>query len=185
MKKAIFLDRDGTLIQQVDLLTEVSRIKLLPKVARAIKGFKKLGFLTIVITNQPVIARGLIDPRGIDEMHKVLSTRLCRHGAKISAFYVCPHHPEANVLKYRKQCNCRKPRPGLIKRALREFNIDPKKSFMIGDALIDVAAGKSAGLTTILVKTGPGHERLDRGCKVVPDYTVNDLAEALTKIKRV
>src|SRR3989344_2160574 len=102
MKKAIFLDRDGTIIQYVSLLIKPEEIRVLPKVAKAIKDFKNLGFLNIVVTNQPIVARGLIDPKGIDNLHRVLSDQISGMGAGIDYFYFCPHHPEANVLKYRK-----------------------------------------------------------------------------------
>jgi D-glycero-D-manno-heptose 1,7-bisphosphate phosphatase len=185
MKKAIFLDRDGTIIKYVDVLTSSSEIKLLPRAAKAIRDFKNLGFLNIVVTNQPIVARGLITSQGVERLHNILAAQLARLGADISFFYFCPHHPEADILKYRKRCFCRKPAPGLIKRGLRDFDINPKKSFMIGDALIDMAAGKKAGLTTILVKTGPGHRRSDALCKIEPDYVAADLSVAVKIIKQI
>ncbi len=179
-QKAVFLDRDGTIIKHVDLMHSVNELRLLPGVARAINQMNKLGFLVIVTTNQPVVARGLIEPKEVDEIHGVLIRRLSGKGAKIDGIYYCPHHPDANLPKYRLRCRCRKPEPGMILKGLKDLKINPKKSFMIGDALIDVVSGKKAGLKTILVKTGPGHARLDVKYKnIKPDFTVKNLEQAV------
>lgn len=178
--KAVFLDRDGTIIRQVDLMHKIKDLRLLPGTARAINKLNKLGFFVIVVTNQPVIARGIIGPKEVDEIHGVLIRRLHGKGARIDSIYYCPHHPEANLPQYRLRCRCRKPEPGMILKGLKDLKINPKKSFMIGDALIDVVSGKKAGLKTILVKTGPGHARLDQKYKhVKPDFTVKNLVEAV------
>ncbi|HSR89217.1 MAG TPA: HAD family hydrolase [Candidatus Udaeobacter sp.] len=177
-RKAVFLDRDGTIIKQVELMHSVEELKLLPGAAQAIGLLNKLGFLVVVVTNQPVVARGIVGPKEIDNIHAVLIERLGGKGAKVDAIYFCPHHPEATMPKYRLRCHCRKPRPGMILKGLKKLNINPKKSFMVGDALIDVVAGKKAGLKTILVKTGPGHARLDEKYKdIKPDFTVKNLLQ--------
>ncbi|MEK7465655.1 MAG: HAD family hydrolase [Patescibacteria group bacterium] len=185
LRRAIFLDRDGTIIKFEDLVTKPSQLRLLPRAAETINKFNKLGFLVIVVTNQPVVARGLITPKGIDDLHEILIKRFKRSKAHIDAFYFCPHHPEATLKKYRVVCFCRKPSPGMLKQAIKKFNIDPRKSFMIGDSVIDVVSGKRAGLKTILVKTGPGHSRLDRiyENKVRPDFKAKNLIEAVKIIK--
>src|SRR3989344_9287631 len=108
-QRAVFLDRDGTIIKHVDLMHSVNELRLLPGVARAINQMNKLGFLVIVTTNQPVVARGLIEPKEVDEIHGVLIRRLQGKGAKIDGIYYCPHHPQANLSKYRLRCRCRKP----------------------------------------------------------------------------
>jgi D-glycero-D-manno-heptose 1,7-bisphosphate phosphatase len=182
--KAIFLDRDGTVIRQAELLTEISKVKILPGVAKAIKLFNELGFLVITVSNQPVIARGLITPAGIKKMDKVIAGRLLKQGAKIDASYFCPHHPNATLKKYRKRCGCRKPGWGMLRQASQELGINLKKSWMIGDALIDMVAGNRAGTKTILVKTGGGHGRLDKLYKIKPDFIARNLIEATKIIKR-
>ena len=179
-RKAVFLDRDGTIIKQVELMHSVDELRLLPGAALAINALNQLGFLVVIVTNQPVVARGIIAPKEVDNIHAVLISRLNGKGAKIDAVYFCPHHPEATMPKFRLRCRCRKPEPGMILKGLKKLNINPKKSFMIGDALIDVVAGKKAGLKTILVKTGPGHARLDEKYKnTKPDFIVKNLTQAV------
>lgn len=185
MAKAVFLDRDGTLIKQVELMHEIKDLEILPGVPGAIAKLNSLGFLTVIITNQPVVARGIATPADIDKVHAELIGRLQADGAKIDSVYFCPHHPEATLEQYRLQCDCRKPEPGMILKGLRDLNIDPAKSFMIGDAIIDVVAGKKAGLRTILVKSGPGHAGLDKKYPDVrPDWEAADLGEAVEIISR-
>lgn len=187
--KAVFLDRDGTIIQHVEYLTNISQARIIPRAADVIKALNKLGFLVIIITNQPVIARGLIKPYEVEAIHSVLIKRLKKKGAKIDAVYFCPHHPEMHsdvpehARQYRIACNCRKPSPGMIIAALKKFNVDYKKSFMIGDSIIDIVAGKRARLKTILVKTGPGHRLDEKHNDEKPDFIVRNLSEALKVIK--
>jgi D-glycero-D-manno-heptose 1,7-bisphosphate phosphatase len=182
-RKAVFLDRDGTIIKQVELMHSVEELHLLPGAARAINALNKLGFLVVIVTNQPVVARGIIGVKEVDKIHAVLIDRLNGKGAKIDGVYFCPHHPEATMPEYRLRCRCRKPEPGMILKGLKKLNINPKKSFMIGDALIDVVSGKKAGVKTILVKTGPGHARLDEKYKdVKPDFIVKNLMQAVKEI---
>ena len=171
-------------IRQVELLTEISKVKILSGVAKAIKRFNESGFLVITVSNQPVISRGLVSPEGIKKMDKVIVSRLLKQGARIDDSYFCPHHPNATLKKYRKRCGCRKPGWGMLRKASREWGINLKKSWMIGDALIDVVTGKRAGIKTILVKTGPGHSRLDKMYKVKPDFTAKNLIEAAKIIKK-
>lgn len=185
LKRGVFLDRDGTIIRQVELMHSVKDLRLLPDAARAIAKLNRLGFLVIVVTNQPVVARGIIGPKEVDVIHAVLIRRLRGKNAKINGVYFCPHHPEATLPKYRLRCSCRKPEPGMILRGLKDFKIDPRKSFMIGDALIDMVSGKRAGLKTILVKSGPGHARLDKKYKnIQPDFAVKNLSQAVKIIEK-
>ena len=179
-QKAFFLDRDGTVIKHIELMRSSSQLKLLPGVAKAIRTINQRGFLVVLVSNQPVVARGLVAPAEIETIHHALKDKLEKKGARIDAVYFCPHHPEADVKKYRIKCRCRKPAPGMILKAIKKFNINPKKSFMVGDAMIDVVAGKRAGLKTILVKTGPGHA-LDKKFKhIQPDFRVKNLSEAVS-----
>lgn len=181
-QRAVFLDRDGTINREVDVLSDVKDLRLLPQAAEAIRKLNRLGFLVIIITNQPVIARGWLTEKEVDEVHALLLRRLKNRGAKIDAVYYCPHHPEANLKKYRIRCRCRKPNIGMIKKAIRRFNINYRKSFLVGDSTRDILAGKKAGLTTILVKTG--YAGKDGKYEVKSDFTVRNLLDAVRVIKR-
>lgn len=177
-RRAVFLDRDGTIIRHVELMRRVADLKFLPHVARAIRAFNKLGFLVVIITNQPVVARGLATPKEIDRIHAVLVRRLRAKGASVDAVYFCPHHPNADVRRYRLMCSCRKPEPGMILKALKKYKINPRQSYIVGDGLIDVVAGKRAGLKTILVKTGPGSRQDSKYKRIRPDFSVKNLSQA-------
>lgn len=180
--RAIFLDRDGTINREVDVLRRLSQLKILPGVAKAIKQINKLGYLVIIVTNQPVIARGWLTEKGVERIHDVLVKRLARSGAKINAIYYCPHHPNANLKKYRKNCSCRKPKPGMILKAMKKFGISRQGSFMIGDHAWDIMAGKAAGLKTILVKSSTRNKD-PRFAHVKPDYVVRNLPKAIRILK--
>jgi len=180
--KAVFLDRDGVINREIGILSSVRQLKILPSAAKAIAALNRAGFLVVINTNQPVIARGLLSGPELDAIHAVMVRRLARHGAKIDAIYYCPHHPEADVKKYRVRCRCRKPNVGLIMRAVREHGIALNKSFLVGDRTVDILAGKNAHIRTILVKTGFGGK--DGKFNVIPDFVAKDLAGAVTIIKR-
>ena len=181
LQRAIFLDRDGVLIQRHLLTWQKKQMRLAPKIAKLIKKFNEQNIPIIVITNQPVVARGLITENGVNALHKILQDRLKKQGAKIDKFYFCPHHPEATLKKYRKKCSCRKPNIGLIKKAAKEFNVDLKKSFFIGDMTQDILAGKRAKMKTILL-TNSGYKGNDEKFKIKPDYKEPTLTSALTMI---
>lgn len=183
LSKAVFLDRDGTINKEADNLRDVRQLKIFPGIPRAIRILNSLGYLVIVATNQPVVARGWITEKKLKEIHTVLVKRLAREGAKINAIYYCPHHPNANVKKYRIKCKCRKPNIGMVMRAKKDFNVDLKKSFMIGDTMPDIVMGKRAKLKTILVKTGAA-KRNDRGYSAKPDFILKNLLEAVKIVKR-
>lgn len=182
MKPAVFLDRDGVINKEIDVLKNIRELRILPNVAEAIKAMNKLGFLVIVVTNQPVVARGWLSEKQLDEIHAVLLYRLGEKGARIDATYYCPHHPDANLVKYRVKCRCRKPNIGMIKTATADFDIDLKKSFMIGDSTRDILAGRRAGLKTILVETGYGGK--DGKYDVKPDFIAKNLLAAVKIIKK-
>ena len=147
-QKAIFLDRDGTLNRYVGFLTNTKQFELLPGVANAVKMINKSGYLAIVITNQPVIARGECSWEELLRIHDKMETELGKEGAFIDGIYVCPHHKdkgfEGERSEYKYDCDCRKPKPGLFLRAIRDFNIDLSQSYMIGDSEIDRLAGENA-----------------------------------------
>lgn len=180
MKKAVFLDRDGVINKEVDNLRRIKDLRLLPGVAKAISQLNRLGYLTIIITNQPVIARGWIKPGYLDEIHQELQNRL--KPAKIDAVYYCPHHPNANLKEYRKKCSCRKPNTGMVKKAIQKYKIDPKKSFFIGDSTRDILTGEKVGVKTILVQTG--YSGKDGSYKVMPDFVSKNLLDSIKIIKK-
>lgn len=156
-QKAIFLDRDGTINKYVGFLRNIDEFELLPGTTDAIKMINSSGYLAIVITNQPVIARGEVSYAELEEIHKKLETTLGAEGAYINALYFCPHHPdkgfEGEVPDLKIDCNCRKPKPGMIQQAAEDFNIDLNASWMIGDGKNDILAGKNAKCHTALIGT--------------------------------
>jgi mannose-1-phosphate guanylyltransferase / phosphomannomutase len=181
--KAIFLDRDGTINREAGDISHVRQMRLLPGSARAVKKLNAMGFLVIIVTNQSIVAHGKLSERGLEEIHAVLVRRLRRNGGIIDAIYFCPHHPKALLKKYRIMCRCRKPNMGMIMDAAKKFNIDLRKSYVIGDATRDILAGKRAKAKTILVQTGKAGN--DKQHAVKPDFTVKDLSAAATIIKRL
>ncbi len=154
-QKAIFLDRDGTINEYVGFLRKPEELALIPGAAEAIRLINTSGYLAIVITNQPVIARGEVSVAQLDEIHRKMATLLGREGAYIDALYYCPHHPdkgfEGEVPELKIECDCRKPKPGLLLRAAEDYNIDLTRSYMIGDSESDVIAGEKAGCHSILI----------------------------------
>jgi len=187
-ERAFFLDRDGVLVEDVDLLTDTSQIRVLPGVVEALRAIHEHGYLSVVVTNQTVIARGLIDEAELGRVHDHLREQLVQAGGPhVSAFYVCPHHPHADVARYRVECTCRKPKPGLLERASDEMGIDLSRSFMIGDRLSDVAAGKRAGCTTALVESGAHRARPIVGMPAdppAPDHRFPNFREAVESLLR-
>ena len=181
-RPAVFLDRDGTLNREVDVLRHLKQLRVLPGVPEAVRALNRAGYMTIVVTNQAVIGRGWLTEAGLGEIHDVLRMRLAREGARIDALYYCPHHPNANLKKYRAVCVCRKPGIGMIRQAAKAHNIDLKKSFLVGDHTRDILTGKRAGLTTVLVKTGYGGK--DGHYDIKADYTARDLREAVKFIRK-
>lgn len=149
-QKAIFLDRDGTINKYVGFLRNIDDFELIEGVAEAIKLINQSGYLAIVVTNQPVIARGEVTWEELNEIHKKMATLLGREGAYVDGIYICPHHPdkgfEGERPEYKIDCDCRKPKPGLLLQATKDFNIDLSESYMIGDSHRDVEAGENAGV---------------------------------------
>jgi D-glycero-D-manno-heptose 1,7-bisphosphate phosphatase len=181
---AVFLDRDGVLIEDVHLLLRSEQIRILPGVPEALRRLKKAGYRLVVVSNQTVVARGLMTEASVKELHDEVLRCLIDVGAPpLDAFYFCPHHPNATDFAYRTNCHCRKPSPGLLLAASREMTINLDKSFMVGDRITDISAGSRAGCRTILVETGahlgPVIETLDPvDAKVEPDHRCKDLLQA-------
>lgn len=154
-QKAIFLDRDGTINKYVGFLRDIDDFELIDGVAEAIKQINQSSYLAIVVTNQPVIARGEVSWEELNEIHKKMETLLGKCGAYIDGIYICPHHPdkgfEGERLEYKFDCDCRKPKPGLLQQAAKDFNIDLSQSMMIGDSERDIEAGEAAGCQASLL----------------------------------
>ena len=157
-QKAIFLDRDGTINKYVGFLRNIDDFELIDGVAEAIRKINESGYLAIVVTNQPVIARGEVTVDELDEIHKKMETLLGAKGAYVDAIYYCPHHPhkgyEGEITELKIDCDCRKPKPGMLLKAAEDFNIDLSQSWMIGDGENDIKAGKAAGCRTALIGQG-------------------------------
>lgn len=154
-QKAIFLDRDGTINKYVGFLRNIDDFELIPGVAEAIRAINLSGYLAIVITNQPVVARGEVTCAELRDIHNKMETLLGRQGAFIDKLYFCPHHPhkgyEGEIPELKMECTCRKPKPGMLLQAAKDFNIDLSQSWMVGDGENDIKAGKAAGCKTALI----------------------------------
>lgn len=155
-RPAVFLDRDGTLIEEVNYLAHPEQVRLLPGAAEAVRELNALGVPVLVVTNQAGVARGYFPESRVVEVHARLDELLRAGGARIDAYYVCPHHPDAALEQYRIACACRKPAPGLLQQAEREWTLDLSASCIIGDKVSDLEAGARAGCPPILVRTGYG-----------------------------
>lgn len=157
-QKAIFLDRDGTLNRYVGFLRKPEEFELLPETAQAVKKINASGYLAVVVTNQPVVARGEVTFAELQEIHNKMETLLGLEGAYLDAIYVCPHHPhggyDGEIAELKMDCSCRKPKPGMLLTAAKDLNIDLNKSWMIGDSEADVKAGNAAGCSTVLLGAG-------------------------------
>jgi histidinol-phosphate phosphatase family protein len=181
LNRAVFLDRDGTINEEVGYLRRLDQLKVFPGAAAAIRALNRAGIKVVVVTNQSGVARGYFAEDFINEVHGLLQEQLDREGAWIDAFYHCPHHPTEGQPPYRRECNCRKPAPGLLRRASRDLQIDLDRSYMIGDTLKDIQAGKAVGAKSILVKTGYGAEEKIEGA-FLPDHIAPDLQGAVNWI---
>ena len=183
-QKAIFLDRDGTINEYVGFLRNIEDFKLLPEVSEAIAKINTSSYLAIVATNQPVIARGEVTFEELDQIHMKMETELGKNGAYLDDIFFCPHHPhrgyEGEIGELKIECECRKPKIGMLKQAAEKFNIDLGQSWYIGDTTIDIQTGKHAGMKTVLVQTGEAGN--DGKYDVIPDYIASDLLSAVNYI---
>lgn len=180
--RAVFLDRDGTLIEHFDYISDESQVRLKPRAAVALKLLKERGYRLVIISNQSAVARGLLTEKKLGEIHDHLKALLAQEGAYLDGIYYCPFHPEGSVEKFRQDSELRKPRPGMLLLAARELDLDLTQSWMIGDDDRDIEAGKAAGCRTILLEER-GSTLVQRG-GAIPDYQAVNLQEAANMVLR-
>lgn len=181
----IFLDRDGTIIEESDYLRHPSQIKFLDGSIDAIKSLNQSGLKTFIVSNQSAVARGILSEEDLAAIHDAILREIEKGGGKIDALYYCPHHPEFGAGKYRIDCGCRKPKTGMLEKAAAEHGVSLRESFVVGDKMTDVQTGVNCGARTILVMTGYGKEELEacRANKISIDFVAADLSEAASFIR--
>lgn len=181
----VFVDRDGTLIEEVGYLDRAERVALYPWTADAIRALNRAGFKIVLVSNQSGVARGFFTEAIVDEVHRHMAALLGAGGARIDAYYYCPHHPDGKVAGYAIRCECRKPNRGLVDRASRELGIDPARSFVVGDRWLDVGLARAIGARGILVRTGYGATEETRPPQdLSADAVVDNFAGAASWILR-
>lgn len=183
--RAVFLDRDGTINEEIGYLHEVEQLRFIDGAPAAIAQLNAAGFKVIVVTNQAGVARGYYAEASVLGLHRAMEEQLKRHRARIDAFYYCPHHPDG-VGEYKIDCHCRKPKPGMLEQAARDLGIELGGSFVVGDRISDLEAGRAAGCTLVLVRTGYGRDserELERH-DLRPDFIASDVVGACEWILR-
>jgi D-glycero-D-manno-heptose 1,7-bisphosphate phosphatase len=180
-RRAVFIDRDGTISEEVGYVNHVSRYRVFPFAAEAVRLLNESGWLAVLVTNQAGVARGYFVEDLIQEVHGLLASELARGGARLDAVYYCPHHPTVGEPPYRFDCDCRKPRPGLIRRAAEELGVDLARSWMVGDRYSDTQLARNAGVRSAFVLTGYGRGELEHQSQAWahrPDLVAENLLEA-------
>ena len=173
MKWAVFLDRDGTINEEVEYLTDPDDVRLLPGATEAVRMLNEVGVPAILVTNQSAIARGYLSPMRLEEIHREIGRQLAARSAHLDAIYVCPHHPDEG-------CACRKPNPGMLERAAEERSLDLCRSFMVGDKASDMEAGRRAGCQTVFVLTGYGAQQRQEVTRAgLADFVARNLLEGV------
>jgi D-glycero-D-manno-heptose 1,7-bisphosphate phosphatase len=180
LNRGVFFDRDGTINEEVCYLSHEDQLKLIDGTAEAIKSLKKAGFKIIIFSNQAGVARGYFSEQTLNRIHQVMADMLRAQGAHLDAIYYCPHHPTAGIGFYRMDCDCRKPKPGMLERAARELKIDLSRSFVVGDKISDLEAGYAVGCRGVLVRTGYGlqAEKKFSNYKFQPHHVAANIFEA-------
>lgn len=185
MRRAVFMDRDGTISEEVGYVNHPGRYRVFPYSAAAVRLLNESGWLAILVTNQAGVARGYFTEELIGSVHTLLEAELEREGAKLDAIYYCAHHPSVGEPPYRLDCDCRKPKPGLIKRAAERFEIDLSSSWMVGDRYSDIVLAHNAGVRSAFVLSGYGRgewEYQRSGWQHQPDLVAEDLLDAVQRI---
>lgn len=181
---AVFLDRDGTLVKEVGGLTSPDELELLPDAAAAVHELNHRGVRAVMVSNQPVVAKGFCTEADVETSHRKLQTLLGREHAYLDRLYYCPHHPEKGFEGERPDlkidCECRKPKPGMILQAARELNLDLNKSWLVGDTTVDIQTAKNAGIKSVLVRSG--HAGGDHRFAVQPTFTAENVLDAVQQI---
>jgi D-glycero-D-manno-heptose 1,7-bisphosphate phosphatase len=184
-QQAVFLDRDGTLLEEAGYLDRLERLIFFPYTVDAVRLLNRAGFAVVIVTNQAGIARGIFKEAFVAEAHRHITARLAAGGARVDAFYYCPHHPEAVVEAYRQSSDCRKPQSGLFTRAASELDLALEGSFAVGDRWHDIEAGQRVGARGVLVRTGYGKtEEASPKSHVTPSAIVDNVMEAVSWILR-
>ena len=183
-RQAVFLDRDGTMIHDVGYLSRMEDLRWFPWSIDAIRMLNRAGFAVCVTTNQGGIAMGIYDEAFVQRLHAEMSATLTASGGHVDGWFYCPHHPRAVDPALRLDCDCRKPKPGMIHQAAKRFDLDLTRSFVVGDKMADVGLGNAVGAQSILVKTGYGQTEVSQYKGEVPGaaYVAETLAEAVTWI---
>ena len=177
--RAVFLDRDGTIIEESGYLDRLDRMVFFPYSVDAVRALNRAGFTVVVVTNQAGIARGIVREPFVAEAHRAISEKLAAGGARVDAYYYCPHYRTGVVTEYVRACDCRKPEPGMLRRAAADLDLDLARSFVVGDRWHDVAAGRAVGARAVLVRSGlGGGEEARPEAGVHADVVVDTLADA-------
>ncbi len=179
MKRAVFLDRDGTIIEESGYLDRLERLVFFPFSVDAIRVLNRADFAVVVVTNQAGIARGIVRESFVDEAHRHIAARVEAGGARIDGFYYCPHYPTGTVKEFTRTCDCRKPGPGMLRQAAADLDLDLSRSFSVGDRWHDVGMAAAVGARGVLVRTGLGRkEEASPHEATQPAAIVDDLATA-------
>lgn len=179
-RPAVFLDRDGTLNKEVNYLHKIENFEWVPGAPQAVKRLNELGGPVLVVTNQSGVARGYYTEEDVDRLHAWMNEALAEIGATVDAFYYCPYHPDGAVEEYRERSHCRKPNAGMFEEAMAEWDVDPARSYVVGDKATDLLPGNELGMTTLLVRTGHGETEDE----TVADHVVADVGAAADLIEQ-
>ena len=184
--RTVFLDRDGTICEEVGYIDSIEQMKLIPRSGEAVRLLNQSGFKVVVITNQAGVARGFLPESRLQQLHAELNRQLREKGAYVDAIYYCPHHPTEGTPPYLLECDCRKPATGLLHRAASDLGLDLPSSYMIGDHFSDVECGQRVGAETVLLLTGHGQDTLAKRETWMkpPSYIAADLYEAVQWVLR-
>ena len=185
MKAAVFLDRDGTMNVDVGYLDRVERFALFPWTLDAVRLLRNSGYYVVIVTNQSGVARGMVAEMFIEEIHQLMQDDLAMVGSQLDGLYYCPHESDALVREYRMECDCQKPKSGLIDRAVADLDIDVSRSFVVGDKWSDIGLAQNVGARGVLVRTGYGWSQEQHPVEgVVPEAVVDTLMDAVGWIIR-
>lgn len=182
LRRAVFFDRDGTLNEEVGYLDDLSRFRVYSFAVSAVRQINEAGLLAVVLTNQSGVGRGVFPEELVGAVHARLHSEMHQAGARLDAIYYCPHHPAAELARYRAECSCRKPATGMMEQAARQFGIELSQSFVIGDRYLDIEMAKRVGASGVLVRTGFGQgewEMFHANGTAQPDHVAEDVYEAV------